>query len=101
MTQYEVVVNGENNYQFVIQCRSKRHAIQVFSALSRAKCSLVDMEELPEFHDPMSDMAIHGHGHFMGYDDAWTVLGVNWRNKKRIDFAHPEKNFEDLGSVKI
>jgi len=101
MTRYEVVVGGESDYQLIIECRSKRHAIEIFRVLSRAKCVLGDLEDWQGNQVPFTEIAIHGHGRFMGDDDAWTVLGVNWNNKNRIDFAHPEKDFEDLGSVTI
>ena len=101
MTRYEVIVGGEDDHQLVIECRSKRHAIEVFRVLSRAKCSLVDLEDWEDTKVPFTEIAIYGHGHFMGYDDAWTVLGVNHENKRRIDFTHPEKGFEYLGSTAI
>ena len=101
MTRYEVTIATEDHFQVVIECRSKKHAIEVFRALNRAKCSLVDLEDLSETFNPLKTMAINGHGPFMGDDDAWIVLGMNTTNKKRIDFEHPEKGMEYLGSVAI
>lgn len=104
MVRYEIVIHGnETESYFVIKCRNRAHAIELYRLLKKSQFELTSdiglgQEETEAFSD---DIAIHGFGRLFDRDNAWIRLGINWPNSRRIEFTNPECGFEYVDSIKL